>query len=158
MLTNRKLGDKVKADFLQIALKYAAYQSENALPKGPDHTETLKTMTSAVEKMAVAIGSKPSSLERLTVPNWNGSRRTYQTWKREFRHCMEKYGQDKDEQPQRFRKAMPKGFFWTDQDKTCKDINQAWEILETEFANERKLMDELLAEMNNLKHVKRDSK
>ena len=158
VLTNRKLGDKVKADFLQITLKYAAYQSENALPKGPDHTETLKTMTSAIEKMAVAIGSKPSSLERLTVPNWDGSRRTYQTWKREFRHCMEKYGQDKDEQFQRFRKAMPKGFFWTDQVKTCEDINQAWEILETEFANERKHMDELLAEMNNLKHVKLGSK
>ena len=31
--------------------------------------------------MALAIGSKPSSLERLTVPNWDGSRRTYQTWK-----------------------------------------------------------------------------
>ena len=158
VLTNRKLGDKVKADFLQITLKFAAYQSENALPKGPDHTETLKTMTSAVEKMAVAIGTKPSNLERLTVPNWDGSRRTYQTWKREFRHCMEKYGQDEDEQLQRFRKAMPKGFFWTDQVKTCKGINQAWEILETEFANERKLLDELLAEMNNLKHVKRDSK
>ena len=28
VLTNRKLGDKVKADFLQIALKYTAYQSE----------------------------------------------------------------------------------------------------------------------------------
>lgn len=41
--------------------------------------------------------------------------------------------------------------------KTCKGNNQAWEILETEFANERKLMDELLPEMNNLKHVKRDS-
>ena len=53
---------------------------------------------------------------------------------------------------------MPKGFFWTDQVKTCKGINQAWEILETEFANERKLMGELLAEMNNVKHVKRDSK
>ena len=36
------------------------------------NTETLKTMTSAVKKMAVAIG-KPSSLERLTVPNWDGS-------------------------------------------------------------------------------------
>ena len=69
VLTNRKLGDKVKADFLQITLKFAAYQSENALPKGPDHTETLKTMTSAVEKMAVAIGTKPSSLEQLTFPN-----------------------------------------------------------------------------------------
>ena len=102
VLTNRKLGDKVKADFLQIALKYAAYQSENALLKVPDHTETLKTMTSAVEKMAVATGSKPSSLEQLKVLNWDGSQRTYQTWKREFRHCLEKYGQDKDEQLQRF--------------------------------------------------------
>ena len=53
---------------------------------------------------------------------------------------------------------MPKGFFWTDQVKTCKDINQAWEILENEFANKRKLMDKLLAEINNLKQVKRDTK
>ena len=158
VLTNRKLGDRAKADFLQIALKYAAYQNENSPPKVPDHTETLKTMTSAVEKMAVALGSKPSSLERLTVPNWDGSRRTYQTWKREFTHCMSKYGQDKDEQLQRFRKAMPKGFFWTDQVKTCKDIDQAWEILENEFANKRKIMDELLSEINKLKQVKRDTK
>ena len=157
VLMNRRLEDNVKADFLQITLKFAAYQGKNASPKGPDHTETLKTMTSAVEKMAVAIGTKTSSLERLTVPNWDGSRRTYQTLKREFRHFMVKYGQDEDEQLQRFRKAIPKGFFWTDQVKTCKGINQAWEILETEFANTRKLM-ELLAEMNNLKHVKRDSK
>ena len=158
VLMNRKLGDKVKADFLQIALKYAAYQSENNHPSVPDHTEILKTMSSAVEKMAAAMGSKPSSLERLTVPIWDGSRRTYQKWKRDFRHCMAKNRQDKDEQLQRFRKAMPKGIFWTDKVKTCKDIDQAWEILENEFANERKLMDELLAEMNNLKQVKRDSK
>ena len=71
---------------------------------------------------------------------------------------MVKYGQDEEEQLQRFRKAMPKGFFWTDQVKTCKGVNQAWEILGTEFANERKLMDKLLAEMNNLKHVNWDSK
>ena len=70
VLMNRKFGDKVKADFLQIALKYAVYQSENSLPKVPDHTENLKMMTFAVEKMALAIESKPpSSLERLTVPN-----------------------------------------------------------------------------------------
>ncbi|PFX12669.1 hypothetical protein AWC38_SpisGene23332 [Stylophora pistillata] len=158
VLMNRKLGDKVKADFLPIASKYAAYQSENSHPNFPDHTETSKTMSSAVEKMAIAMGSKPSSLERLTVPTWDGSRRTYQEWKREFRHYMTKYGQDKDEQLQRFRKAMPKDFFWTDQVKTCKDVDQAWEILQNEFENERKLMDELLAEMNNLKQVKRDFK
>lgn len=139
VLTKRKLGNKVKADFLQIALKYAAYQSENSLPIVPDHTKTLKTMTSAVEKMAVVIGLKPSSLERLTVLNWDGNQRTHQMWKREFRHCMAKHGQDKDEQLQGFRKAMPKGFFWTDQVKTCKEIDQAWEILENEFANEQKL-------------------
>ena len=38
---------------------------------------------------------------------------------------MVKYGQDEEEQLQRFRKAMPKGFFWTDQVKTCKGFNQA---------------------------------
>ena len=32
VLTNQKLGDKIKADILQIALKYAAYQSENSPP------------------------------------------------------------------------------------------------------------------------------
>ena len=91
---NQKLRDNVKADFLQITLKFAAYQGTNASPNGPDHTETLKTMTFAVEKMAVVIGRNPSSLEQLTVPNWDGSRRTYQTWKRHFRHCMVKYGQE----------------------------------------------------------------
>ena len=45
---------------------------------------------------------------------------------------------------------MLKGFFWTYQVKTCEDIDQAWEI----FANEQKLMDALLAEINNLKQVK----
>ena len=57
-----------------------------------------------------------------------------------------------------FKDSIPKGFFWTDQVKTCKDINQAWEILDNEFANKRKLMDGLLAEINNLKQVKRDTK
>ena len=55
---------------------------------------------------------------------------------------MKKYGQDKDEQLQRFRNAMPKGSFWTDQVKTCKTIDSAWIILDTEFADRRKLMDE----------------
>ena len=99
-LENSNLREK--ADFLQIALKYAAPQSENSHPKVPDHTETLKTMNYAIDKMALAIGLKPRGLERLTVPNWDGSQRTYQMWKREFTHCMKKYGQDKDEQLQRF--------------------------------------------------------
>jgi hypothetical protein len=50
----------------------------------------------------------------LPVPSWDGCRRSYSTWKKEFRHWMTKYSQDEDEQLQRFRKAMPKSFWWTD--------------------------------------------
>ena len=59
--------------------------------------------------------SVANGLERLPVPNWNGSRRSYPTWKKKFNHWMNKYSQDKDEQLLRFRKAMPKGSWWTDQ-------------------------------------------
>jgi len=92
-------------------------------------------MTAAVTKMAESLGSKPntSALERLPVPVWDGNRRMYRIWKREFNHSMSKYGQDPDEQLQRFRKAMPKGYWWTEQVKTCKTIVQAWSILDVEF-------------------------
>ena len=167
-LTTRKLGDKAKADFLQIALKFAAYQKEqNSSEASRKDSETLEaltssmsSMTSAVAKMADTLGSKPnlSGLQRLPVPTWDGGRRSYATWKKEFNHWMTKYGQDKDEQLQRFRNALPKGSWWTDQVKTCKTIDSAWNILDTEFADRRKLMDELLSEINNLKPVRRDSK
>ena len=68
---------------------------------------------------------------------------------------MAKYDQDKDEQLQRFRSAMPKGSWWTDKVKT---IESARSILNTEFADRRKIMDQLLYEINNLEPVKRDSK
>ena len=64
----------------------------------------------------------------------------------------------RDEQLQRFRKAIPKGSWWTEQLKTCKNIDRAWEILDIEFADKRKLMDELLAEIDNYGTVKGDSK
>ena len=44
---------------------------------------------------------------------------------------------------------MPKGYWWTDQVKTCKGI---------EFANKRKLMDEFLSEINSHKPVKGNPK
>ena len=69
-----------------------------------------------------------------------------------------KYDQDKDEQLQRFRNAMPQGSWWTDQVETCKTIDSEWKILDTEFADRRNLMDELLSEINNLRPVKGDSK
>ena len=66
--------------------------------------------------------------------------------------------QDKNEQLQRFRKATPKRFWWTDQVKTCKSIHRAWEIFDVEFADKRKMMDELLQRINCQKSVKGDSK
>ena len=167
-LTIRKIGDKVKADFLQIALKFTAYQKEQNSSETSSKdsailealTSPMSSMTSAVAKMADTLGSKPtlSGLQRLPVPTWDGGRRSYAAWKKEFNTWMTKYGQDKDEQLQRFRNSMPKGSWWTDQVKTCKTIDSAWNILDTEFADRRKLMDELLSEINNLKPIKRDSK
>ena len=59
---------------------------------------------------------------------------------------------------QHFRNAIPQGLWWTDQGKTCKTIDSAWKILDTEFTDRRKLMDELLSQINNLRPVKGDSK
>ena len=160
LLTTKKLGDKVKADFLQIALKSAAYQKkQDSTETSSKVSETLKTltalmssMTSAVTKMADALRPKPntSGLQQLLVPTWDGSRRSYATWKKEFNHWMKKYEQDKDEQLQSFRNAFPRGSWWSDQVKTCKTIDSAWKILDTEFADKSKLMDELL-EINSHK-------
>ena len=128
LLTTKKLGDKVKSDFFQIALKFAAYQKEQNSSETSKSSETLEALTSsmssmstAMAKMADTLGSKPnlSGLQRLPVPTWDGSCRSYATWKKEFNHWMTKYGQDKDEQLQRFRNAMPQGSWWTDQVKTC---------------------------------------
>ncbi len=162
--SNSEVGKKLKDNYLQLARTFAAYQKKLTSAKSSaDNSKSLEAMTSAVTKMAEALEgsnskSKASGLERLPVPSWDGCRRSYSTWKKEFRHWMTKYSQDKDEQLQRFRKAMPKGFWWTDQVKTCKSIDRAWDILDVEFADKRKLMDELLTGINNQKPVKRDSK
>ena len=71
---------------------------------------------------------------------------------------MSKYNQDEEEQLQRICKALPKGSWLTDQLKTCKNIDRAWEILDIEFADRRKSMDELLSEINNYGAVKSDSR
>ena len=161
---NSEVGGKLKKDYLELAKTFAVYQKKLSSTKSPaDNSKSLEAMTSAVTKMAQVLeGSntklKASGLERLPVPSWDGCRRSYSTWKKEFSHWMTKYSQDEDEQLQRFRKAMPKGFWWTDQVKTCKSIDRAWNILDVEFADKRKLMDKLLMGINNLKPVKRDSK
>ena len=42
--------------------------------------------------------------------------------------------------------------------KTCKVIDTAWEILDIEFADRRKLMDALLAQVNNYSIIRSDPK
>ena len=159
--SNSDVGGKLKNDYLELAKTFAAYQKKLSSAKpSVDNSKSLEAMTLAVTKMAEVLESsnsnpKASGLERLPVPSWDGSRRSYSTWKKEFRHWMTKYSQDEDEQLQCFRKAMPKDFWWTDLVKTCKSIDRAWSILDVEFADKRKLMDELLMGINNRKPVKR---
>ena len=162
LTANQKIGEDLKNNYLSIAKTYAAYQKKLSQPTTPTvNADSLEAMTSAVTKMAEVMQSLKSAagrLKRLPIPTWDGSRRSYRTWKKEFNHWMHKYSQDKDEQLQRFRKAMPKGSWWTDQVRTCKNIDRAWEILDVEFADKRKIMDELLARINHVKSVKGDSK
>ena len=48
-LTTRKIGDKVKADFLQIALKFAAYQKEqNSSETSSKDSAILEALTSSM--------------------------------------------------------------------------------------------------------------
>ena len=162
VVENSEIGEKIKRNYLDMLQKFANSQ-KGIIPhqNTSEQTVALEAMTDAVRKMAESLSNnkpKLSGLERLSVPTWDGARKSYATWKKEFNHWMTKYGQDKEEQLQRFRKALPKGSWWTDQVKTSKDINDAWEILDTEFGNQRKLMDELLAEIDNHSPVKGDSR
>ena len=161
MSANKQIGDKAKSDYLKCTEKLAIYQKKCNADKKPftDH-EKLEAMTSAVTKMADVLGSQKNvnhSLEKLSIPTWDGCRKCYTTLKNEFNYWMKKYKQDKDEQLQRLRKALPKNTFWTDQVRPSTTIDQAWKILDIEFGDKRKLMDELLKEITSLKPVKRFS-
>ena len=70
---------------------------------------------------------------------------------------MYKYKQDEDKELQRLRKTLPKNSFWSDQVQPSKKTKQAWKILDTEFGDQRKLIDTLLNEITNLKPMKNDS-
>ena len=160
MKVNQELGEKAKVDFLHCSEKFATYQKACRVKKSSVEHNALDVMAEAVTKMAEVLGSQRNvnqGLEKLSVPTWEGNRKTYATWKREFKYWMIKYKQDDDEQLQRLRKALPKNSFWSDQVKPSTTLEQAWKILDSEFGDERKLMDTLLNEITNLKPVKSDS-
>ena len=161
MNANKQIGDKVKSDYFKCSEKFIVYKKKCYAERKPssDH-EKLEAMTCAVTKMADVLSSQKNTnhgLEKLSVPNWDGSRKNYATWKCEFNYWMEKYKQDKDEQLQRLRKALPRNSFWANQVRPSQTIDQAWKILDTEFGDQRKLMDGLLKEITNLKPIKSDS-
>ena len=159
---NQKVGESLKENYLKVAKAYASYQKKLSQPSPPTvNPDSLEAITPEVAKMAEAMqGSKPraSGLEKLPVPTWDGSRRSYSAWKKEFNHWMNKCSQDKDEQLQCFRTAMPKNFWWTDQVKPCNSFDRAWEIFDIQFADKRKMMDALLGRINNHTSVRGDSK
>ena len=139
---------------------FSEYQKKYSSDKTEYKSDDIEAMTIAMTKMTEALISnkidKTNSLEKLSVPVWDRKRKSYLIWKHEFKYWMEKYKQDNEEQLQRIRKALPKHSFWADQVKYCKSVEKAFEILDMEFANKRKLMDELLNEITSHKQVKGD--
>ena len=105
MSANKQIGDQVKSYYFKCSERFVVYQKKCYAEKKPssDHAK-LEAMTFAVTKMADVLSSQNNTnhgLEKLSVPNWDGSRKNYATWKCEFNYWMEKYKQDKDEQLQR---------------------------------------------------------
>ena len=102
MSANTQIGGKVKSDYLKYTERFVVYQKKfNAEKKLSNDHEKLEAMTSAVTKMADALSSQKNAshgLEKLSVPTWDGVRKSYATWKHEFQYWMSKYKQDRDEQ------------------------------------------------------------
>lgn len=160
MKVNQELGEKAKVYFLHCSEKFATYQKAFGVKKSSVEHNALDVMAEAEAKMAEVLGSQENvnqGFEKLLIPSWDGNRKTYAIWKRESKYWMIKYNQDEEEQLQRLRKALLKNSFWFDQVKPSTTIQQAWKILDSEFGDERKLMDTLPNEITNLRPVKSDS-
>ena len=89
-LTTRKIGDKVKAAYQKEQNSSETSSNDSAILEAL--TSSMSSMTSAVAKMADTLGSKPtlSGLQQLPVPTWDGGRRSYAAWKKEFNTWMMK--------------------------------------------------------------------
>ncbi|CAB4045195.1 Hypothetical predicted protein, partial [Paramuricea clavata] len=83
--SNKKIGTQVKTHYLNCTKSFAEYQKKCSLNKSSEHkSDSIQAMTFAVTKMAEALTStktdKTSSLEKLSVPVWDGKRKSYLTW------------------------------------------------------------------------------
>ena len=103
---NQELGEKAKVDFLQCSEKFAIYQKACSVKKSSVEHNALDVMAEAKTRMAEVLGSQKNvsqGLGKLSVPTWDGNKKTYTTWKREFNYWMVKYKRDDDERLQRLR-------------------------------------------------------
>ena len=112
---NTKIGTQVKTYYLNCTKSFAEYQKKCYLNKSEHKSDSIEAMTVAVTKMAEALTStktdKINSLEKLSVPVWDGQRKSYLTWKHEFKYWMEKCKQDKEEElPRDFAKLYQNTF------------------------------------------------
>ena len=84
---NLKCGDEIKVRYLETLQKYVHYQKELSAPQlqnTSDSTKFFGAVAKAVKEIAQNMATKPkvSGLERLSVPSWDGSQKTYATWKK----------------------------------------------------------------------------
>jgi len=102
----------------------------------------LEAMTSAVTKMAYVLSSQKNTShgwEKLSVPKWDGIRKSYATWKHKFHYWMLKYKQDKDEQLQRLRKALPQNLFLVRSSKAMQNDQIGVEISRYRICRSKKV-------------------
>ena len=134
---NQQVGDKVRSDFLKYSEIFATYQKAcNSQEPALKH-DALEAMTTAVTKMADVLGSQKTAshvLEKLSVPTWDGNRKSYATWKSEFNYWMYKYKQDEDEQLEK----------WSQGPQFLRKPQEEWPKFEE---NALKINEELSAEM-----------
>ena len=146
---NLKCGDEIKVRYLETLQKYVHYQKELSalqLQNTSDSTKLFGAVAKAVKEITQNMGIKPkvSGLERLSVPSWDGSRKTYATWKK---------GANITKTRMNSSSASVKHAKGVLVDRPSQNLQghryRAWEILDIELADRWKLMNELLAEINN---------
>ena len=79
---------------------FATYETACNFGKSSLKHDTFEAKTTAATKMADVLGSQKTAshgLEKLSVPTWDGKRKSYATWKSECNYFMDKYNQDEDE-------------------------------------------------------------
>ena len=78
-MANQQVRDKVKGDFLKYSDIFATYQKACNSQEPLLKHDALKAMTTAVTKMADALGSEKTAihrLEKLSVGTWDGNRKS----------------------------------------------------------------------------------